>query len=79
MPSDNEALRQSALKMTENWNLDAIDCDEIEKNSELTLDGGFDFNSGWNWSFRNQVGRSSMAVEENVPPKDFKVFFVFYK
>lgn len=71
----NEALRQSALKMTENWNLDAIDCDEIEKNSELTLDGGFDFNSGWNWSFRNQVGRSSMAVEENVPPKDFKVFF----
>jgi hypothetical protein len=70
-----EALRQSALEMTEKWNLDAIDCDEIEKNSKLTLDGGFDFNSGWNWSFRNQVGRSSITTEDEVPPKDFKMFF----
>ena len=70
-----EALRQSALKMTEKWDLNAIDCDEIEKNSNLTLDGGFDFNSSWNWSFRNQQGRSSMAAEGEVPPKDFKMFF----
>ena len=71
----NEELRQSVLKMCEKWDLTAIDCEEIEKNSKYTLDGGFDFNSGWNWDFRNQVGRSSMAVEEAVPPKDFKMFF----
>ena len=34
--------------MTEKWELGGIDCDEIEANSSLTLDGGFDFNSIWN-------------------------------
>ena len=53
----NAALRESARKMTEKWELDGIDCDEIEANSSLTLDGGFDFNSIWNSDFRNQVGR----------------------
>ena len=28
-----------------------IDCDEIEANSSLTLDGGFDFNSIWTVSY----------------------------
>ena len=41
----NAALRESAWKMTEKWELGGIDCDEIEANSSLTLDGGFDFNS----------------------------------
>ena len=36
----NAALRESARKMTEKWELDGIDCDEIEANSSLTLDGG---------------------------------------
>ena len=53
----NAALRESAWKMTEKWELGGIDCDEIEANSSLTLDGGFDFNSIWNSDFRNQVGR----------------------
>ena len=39
--------------MTEKWELGGIDCDEIEANSSLTLDGGFDFNSIWNSDFRN--------------------------
>ena len=43
--------------MTEKWELDGIDCDEIEANSSLKLDGGFDFNSTWNFEFRNQAGR----------------------
>ena len=71
----NAALRESAWKMTEKWELGGIDCDEIEANSSLTLDGGFDFNSIWNSDFRNQVGRSSLAKESTIPPENFKMFF----
>ena len=71
----NAALRESARKMTEKWELDGIDCDEIEANSILTLDGGFDFNSIWISDFRNQVGRSSLAKESTIPPENFKMFF----
>ena len=71
----NAALRESARKMTEKWELDGIDCDEIEANSSLTLDGGFDFNSIWNSDFRNQAGRSSLAKESTIPPENFKMFF----
>ena len=53
LPSDFDAEAEeegklegdSAWKMTEKWELGGIDCDEIEANSSLTLDGGFDFNS----------------------------------
>ena len=31
----NAALRESAWKMTEKWELGGIDCDEIEANSSL--------------------------------------------
>lgn len=55
--------------------MDGIDCDEIEANSSLTLDGGFDFNSIWNSDFRNQAGRSSLAKESTIPPENFKMFF----
>ena len=61
--------------MAEEWELPPIDTDEIERNSKYTLDGGFDFNSGWNFTYRNQVSRSSMADESSVPPKDFKFFY----
>ena len=71
----NAALRESARKMTEKWELDGIDCDEIEANSSLTLDGGFDFNSIWNSDFRNQAGRSSLAKESTIPLENFKMFF----
>ncbi len=43
-------------------------------NTELTLDGGFDFNSGWNGGFRNQASRASLADGATAPPRDFKFF-----
>lgn len=70
-----EKLGAMANHMAEKWGIDSIDTDLIEKNSDLTLDGGFDFNSGWNFTYRNQVGRASMAVETTAPPKDFKFFY----
>ncbi len=71
----NTALRGLVQKMSEKWEMGSIDCDEIEENSSLTLDGGFDFNSRWNWNFRNQAGRSSIAKEATMPPENFKMFF----
>ena len=71
----NAALRESVQQMTDKWKLGEIDCDKIEANSSLTLDGGFDFNSTWNFEFRNQAGRSSLAKESAIPPENFKMFF----
>ena len=71
----NAALRESVQQMTGKWDLAEIDCDKIEANSSLTLDGGFDFNSTWNFEFRNQAGRSSLAKESAIPPENFKMFF----
>lgn len=71
----HDLLRGAAADMAEEWELPPIDTDEIERNSQFTLDGGFDFNSGWNFAYRNQVARGSMADESSVPPKDFKFFY----
>ena len=65
----------AAADIAEEWELPAIDTDEIERNSKYTLDGGFDFNSGWNFTNRNQVGRSSMTGETAAPPEGFKFFY----
>lgn len=70
-----ELLQQAALYVTDKWEIPAIDTEEIEKNTAYTLDGGLDFNSGWNWEYRNQVANGSMEDESVVPPKDFKLFF----
>lgn len=70
-----EKLGTMANDIAEKWGIGSIDTEEIEKNSKLTLDGGFDFNSVWNFTFRNQVGRASIADEATEPPKDFKFFF----
>lgn len=70
-----DLLRGIAADMAEQWELPPIDTDEIERNSKFTLDGGFDFNSGWNFIYRNQVSRSSMEDETMVPPKGFKFFY----
>lgn len=73
---DTKRLLQSAVAdMTEKWEIPAVDTEAIEQNSALTLDGGFDFNSGWNFIYRNQVGRSSMTDETLAPPRDFKFFY----
>ncbi|MBD5507835.1 MAG: hypothetical protein HDR05_07265 [Lachnospiraceae bacterium] len=68
-------LRQAALYVTDQWEIPAIDAEEIEKNTGYTLDGGLDFNSGWNWEYRNQMANGSMEDESVAPPKDFKLFF----
>ena len=69
-----ESLGAMANEMAGKWGTGAIDTEEIEKNSDLTLDGGFDFNSGWNFSYRNQAGRASMADEAAEPPMGLKFF-----
>ena len=68
-------LRQATQNLADKWGDSSIDFEEIERNSEYILDGGLDFNSGWNFTYRNQAARSSMADESLVPPKDFKFFF----
>ena len=70
-----ESLEAMANEMAGKWGTGAIDTEEIEKNSDLTLDGGFDFNSGWNFSYRNQAGRASMADEAAEPPMGLKFFY----
>lgn len=70
-----EILQKAAKDMTDKWEISAIDTEEIEKNSVYTIDGGFDFNSMWNISYRNQVGRASMEDESLVPPENFKFFY----
>lgn len=68
-------LRECTDKMVNEWKLPSINTQEIEDNSKFTLDGGFDFNSGWNWASRNQTGRASMENESTVPPKNFIFFY----
>ena len=70
-----DSLGIMANEIAQKWGIGSIDTEEIEKNSDLTLDGGFDFNSGWNFTYRNQVGRASMADEAMAPPKDFRFFY----
>lgn len=68
-------LAEIADHMTEKWEIHQIDTEEIERNSRYTADGKSDFNSMWNFTFRNQVGRASLSDESMAPPKDFKLFF----
>lgn len=70
-----ELLQKVVENMTAKWEISAIDTEKIEKNSIYTLDGGFDFNSGWNFSYRNQVGRGSMEDVLLTPPENFKFFY----
>lgn len=70
-----EKLGAMAGDMAGKWGTGSIDTEEIERNSDLNLDGGFDFNSGWNFTYRNQVGRASLADEATAPPRDFRFFY----
>ncbi len=70
-----ELLQLAALYVTDKWEIPAIDAEEIEKNTGYIVDGGLDFNSGWNWEYRNQTGRGSIEDESVAPPKDFKLFY----
>lgn len=68
-------LGAAANEVAKKWGVGAVDTQEIEKNSKFTIDGGFDFNSVWNFTYRNQVGRASIADEGVEPPRDFKFFY----
>lgn len=70
-----DVFRDMAGEMTDKWEIPEIDTIQIEQNTSYTLDGGLDFNSGWNYKYRNNVGVGSMIDESLVPPKDFKMFF----
>ncbi len=50
----HQFLKDITQKMAEKWSIPTIDTEDIEKKSKLTLDGGFDFNSGWNHHFRQE-------------------------
>ena len=68
-------LGAAANEVAKKWGIGAVDTQEIEKNSKFTIDGGFDFNSVWNFTYRNQVGRASIADEGVEPSRDFKFFY----
>ena len=70
-----DKLRQIAENAAAKWEVSSFDALEVEKNSKYTMDGGLDFNSGWNFDFRNQRGIGSIAKESVVPPKGFKMFY----
>lgn len=61
--------------LAEQWSIPAIDTEDVEKKSKLTLDGNFDFNSGWNHHFRRQHSRSSIEDVSLAPPKGFKMYY----
>lgn len=74
----NTMLRSFMDEMVEKWQVPELDADEIEKNSTYTADGKFDFNSIWNFVFRNQRGNASIEGDSVVPPRDLKIFFKEY-
>lgn len=68
-------LQEAVGDMADKWEIPSIDTEEVEKKSKYIIDGGFDFNSGWNCSYRNQVGRGSMEDESLTPPENFQFFY----
>lgn len=70
-----EILRNITEDIENKWGIPFINLEKIEANSKYTLDGGFDFNSGWNFSYRNQAGMASMEDESIEPPENFRFFY----
>lgn len=70
-----DIFRNMTVEMQKEWELPQIDVEEIEENTLYTLDGGLDFNSGWNYKYRNNVGIGSMIDEGKIPPENFRLFF----
>lgn len=70
-----DVFREMTGKMAQSWRIPEIDTEKIEKNTQYTLDGSLDFNSGWNYLYRNNMSVSSIINENEVPPRDFKMFF----
>ena len=55
-------LRQAAGYVTDKWEIPAVDYEQIEQNTIFTLDGKLDFNSCWNWEYRNQVAAAAWKM-----------------
>lgn len=55
-------LRQAAGYVTGQWEIPAVDFEEIEQNTIFTLDGKLDFNSCWNWEYRNRVAEPAWKM-----------------
>lgn len=68
-------LGDTANEVAEKWGIGTVDTQKIEENSKYTLDGRFDFNSVWNFHYRNQSGNASIADEGTQPPKDLRFFY----
>lgn len=71
----HQFLKDITQKMAEKWSISTIDTEDIENKSKLTLDGDFDFNSGWNHHFRRQHSRGSIEDESLAPPEKFKMYY----
>lgn len=68
-------LKDMTQKMSEKWSVPTIDTEDVEKKSKLTLDGNFDFNSGWNYHFRLQHSCGRIEDESFVPPEKFEMYY----
>lgn len=73
--STKKMVLDMADKVAADWNVPAIDADEIEKNTVFVIDGGLDFNKGWNCLARDHTNRGNMIDEGLAPPRDFKLFY----
>lgn len=71
----HDLIKTATNDMTAQWNTSSIDLSEVDRTTIYRGNGGFDFNSGWNVTFRNNLGRSSIGDESMVPPKNFKFFY----
>ena len=70
-----EMLGDITKNMAEKWDIPAIDTEKVLKESKYTIDGGFDFNSGWNAQFMYSI---SVGYIENVgvtPPRAMKLYY----
>lgn len=72
-----EKLCDITQKLADMWNLPRIDTRKILEESKLTLDGGFDFNSGWNVQFMHSrsVGISYIEGVGIAPPRGMKLSY----
>lgn len=68
-------LQEAATEMAEEWETDAINFEDIEKNSIYTADGKLDFNSVWNYSAYMCRGIASLDDFTILPEPGFSFFY----
>lgn len=74
-----EELKAMLGDITENmalkWDIEAIDTEKVLKESKYTIDGGFDFNSGWNAQFMYSIGVGYIENVGVTPPKAMRLYY----